>query len=87
MTGDPPRNALDHLQTAALELIAAARSVLDAAEEVVHDPDALRQATGMFASIVDGVANVGRAALGVDRPHAGGDDRDADGLIERIDID
>ena len=47
--GDPRANAsaaLDHLQGAALELIAAARSVLDAAEEVVQDPDALRHATG-----------------------------------------
>ena len=47
---------LEHLQSAALELIAAARSFLDVAEEVVREP-------GVAATIVHAAAGVGRAVL------------------------
>jgi hypothetical protein len=40
--GERAQEALDHLQTAALELIAAFRAVLDVAEEAVREPQALR---------------------------------------------
>jgi len=42
VTEDPSREAFDHLQRAALEMIAAARAVLDVAEEAVRQPEALR---------------------------------------------
>ena len=39
MTNDErAREAIEHLQRAALELIAAARAVLDVAEDLVKDP-------------------------------------------------
>lgn len=41
MADDRARDALDHLQTAALELIAALRAVLDVAEEAVREPQGL----------------------------------------------
>jgi hypothetical protein len=47
---------LEHLQSAALELIAAARSFLDVAEEVVREP-------GVAATIVHAAAGLGRAVL------------------------
>ena len=38
MSEEKAREALEHLQQAALEMIAAARSVLDLMEEAVKDP-------------------------------------------------
>jgi len=39
---DRAQEAFDHLQVAALEVIAAFRAVLDLAEEAVREPQALR---------------------------------------------
>ena len=47
---------LEHLQTAALELIAAAKAFLDVAEDVVREP-------GAAATIVQAAAALGRAVL------------------------
>jgi hypothetical protein len=47
---------LEHLQTAALELIAAARAFLDVAEELVREPAAA-------ATIVHTAATIGRTVL------------------------
>ena len=47
---------LEHLQSAALELIAAARAFLDVAEDVVREP-------GVAATIVSAAAGLGRAVL------------------------
>jgi hypothetical protein len=52
---DRASEALDHLQAAALELIAAFRAVLDVAEEAVREPQAL----------VDVVVATARAAADV----------------------
>ncbi len=49
------REGVDHLQAAASELIAAARSFLDVVEEVVRDRDAV-------ASVVDTLGSVAHAA-------------------------
>lgn len=48
--GSEPSPAVEHLQTAARELVAAARSFLDVVEEVVEDPDRL---SGAATSVVD----------------------------------
>lgn len=48
---------LEHLQTAAFEIIAAARAFLDVAEDLVRDP-------GAAATIVHAAASVGRVVLG-----------------------
>lgn len=47
---DDPRTqeGVEHLQAAARELIAAARSFLDVAEEAVSDPAALEAVTSLF---------------------------------------
>jgi N-formylglutamate amidohydrolase len=54
---------LEHLQTAALELIAAARAFLDVAEEVVREP-------GVAATIVHAAAGLGRVVRGAGEPAA-----------------
>lgn len=46
---------MEHLQRAAHELIAAARTMLDVADDVVRDPSAVGQ-------LVDGLASVARVA-------------------------
>ena len=61
-TEDRAAEGLEHLQSAALELIAAARAFLDVAEDVVREP-------GVAATIVHAAAGLGRVVLGgSDRP-------------------
>jgi hypothetical protein len=50
---DPASTGIDHLNAAAREMIAAARSFLDAAEEVVND----REQFTRFASAIGGAAD------------------------------
>lgn len=50
---------VEHLQTAAEELIAAARAFLDVAEEVVTDPQTARSLLGLLESVA-GMATRGR---------------------------
>ncbi|MGH9138672.1 MAG: hypothetical protein ACRD0G_16785 [Acidimicrobiales bacterium] len=70
-----------HLQAAAKEMIAAARSFLDAAEDLVDDPSAVRSFTDMFGDVVKEAAKAGRRFAG--QPDGGNDDGD-DGGYERI---
>lgn len=70
---DAVRAGLDHLQAAALELIAASRAFLDVAEELVREPGAaamfVRTAAGMAAAFRgDGAPPDADAG---DRPDAG----------------
>jgi|GEM_PF-4995038 hypothetical protein len=57
---EPQVPGAEALQAAALQLISAARTFLDAAEQVVRDPDAVRQvastASALAKGIVDAVA-------------------------------
>jgi hypothetical protein len=46
---DRGQDALDHLQLAALEVIAALRAMLDVAEEAVREPQALRDVVAATA--------------------------------------
>lgn len=50
MNEDRARDAVEHLQTAALELIAAARAALDVAEDLVKDPPS---ASGAFGGLAE----------------------------------
>ena len=50
MTEDRARQGVEHLQAAAIEMIAAFRAFLDVAEEVVRDPSAV---TALATSLVD----------------------------------
>jgi hypothetical protein len=56
---DRARDVFEHLQTAALEMIAAARAALDVAEELVKDPPSAAGALG-------GIAEAGRRGPGPD---------------------
>lgn len=61
---DDPRAAesAEHLQTAARELIRAARSFLDLVEDVVEDPDRLAGAASSVAGMVrDGLGQLDRS--------------------------
>jgi hypothetical protein len=52
MNEERAHEIVEHLQTAALELIAAARAVLDLAEEVVRDPsEAIAFASAVAARV------------------------------------
>jgi hypothetical protein len=63
MTDERAAEGLEHLQAAALELIAAARAFLDVAEDVVREP-------GVAATIVHAAAGLGRVVLGGSEPSA-----------------
>jgi hypothetical protein len=53
MADDRTRDVLDHLQVAALEMIAAFRALLDVAEEAVRQPEALRDLLATTARVAD----------------------------------
>jgi hypothetical protein len=61
-------DAVEHLQTAARELIAAARLFLDAAEEVVEDPSRVREAAdaagGLLGDVVADLRRTGPRPTG-----------------------
>jgi hypothetical protein len=61
----PTAEAIDHLQTAASEMIAAARSFLDAVEGVVHDRDAVASVVETFSTVAQAAA---QAATRVNPP-------------------
>ncbi len=63
-TEERAKEALDHLQQAALEMIAAARAVLDVAEELVKDPTPL----AAFAAGVAQAASQAGAAVPTPEP-------------------
>lgn len=50
MTEDRARQGVEHLQAAAIEVIAALRAFLDVAEDVVRDPSAV---TAFASSLVE----------------------------------
>lgn len=68
MNDERADEAVEHLQTAANEMIKAARAFLDVAEELVTDPNTSAAVMGLFDSIT---AAAGRATP---RGRAGEDD-------------
>jgi hypothetical protein len=72
------REGLDHLQTGVLELIAAARALLDVAEDLVRDP-------GTAAVVTSIVSTVAKVVAGGARPRPGREDLSTDApAVERI---
>jgi hypothetical protein len=71
-------DGIEHLQTAAKEMIRATRSLLDAAEGLVDDPAALQGLLGTFSSLASAAASRFRTDA-----HGGKDDRD-DGHVQPI---
>ncbi len=58
---DPAREGFEHLQAAAHEMIAAARSMLDACEELLEDPrpgETLASMVGSVARVVGGITGL-----------------------------
>ena len=82
------RQGVEHLQAAARELIQAARAVLDVAEELVDDPEAVASLAGMWRpSAIVARRVTGSAGLARRRrtPEAGGE-HEPDGRVERITV-
>lgn len=67
MNDERAAEGLDHLQTAALELIQAARAFLDVAEDLVADRDKVAEVVAAVGSVADAAT---RAARG-QAPRAG----------------
>jgi hypothetical protein len=78
---DPVRTGVEHLQAAAREVIAATRSLLDAAEELVDDPKAVQGLVGTLGALATAAA--GRLRSEAARSSGHPDDGD-DGGVERI---
>ena len=79
---DPARQGLEHLQAAAHEMIAAARSMLDACEEMLEDP----RASETLASIFGSVSRVVGGITGL-VPHGHAEPEDDDSpKVQRIKI-
>ena len=53
MKDERAAEGLDHLQTAALELIHAARAFLDVAEDLVADPDKVAEVVSALGTMAD----------------------------------
>jgi hypothetical protein len=70
---DRAADGLAHLQAAARELIAAARAMLDVAEELVDDPGTVSAVVDAVGTAVRTAAKIGREAAGAsgadDAPH------------------
>jgi hypothetical protein len=69
---------LDHLQTAALEMISAARAFLDVAEDLVSDREKVADVVAVFGDVADAAS---RAARG-EAPRSRRSARPADGVDE-----
>ena len=69
---DKVQDGIEHLQTAAREVIKATRSLLDAAEELVDDPKSVQDLVGSLAH----AAQMAASRL---RTGAAGPDHDDDG--------
>lgn len=84
-TEDPRvQDGLDHLQRAAREVIAASRSLLDVAEDLVDDPRSLGRLADLLGSVGDLAA---RSAGGTRRPPGAGDhDDEGDPPVQRIPV-
>lgn len=83
-TADPAREGLEHLQAAAHEMIAAARSMLDAVEEILEDPraaTAMASAFGTMSRVIEGaVASVSGMVAG------GTSESDDEPRVQRIKV-
>jgi hypothetical protein len=82
MTDDRMAEGVEHLQAAALELIAAARAFLDVAEELVTDPERVTGTLATVATLVDGAGRSPRRGAGA-RPDPPGEEPTG---LRRIDL-
>ena len=76
MNDERANQGLDHLQTAALEMIHAARAFLDVAEEVVTDQDKVAEIVHVLGSVADAASRAARGVPLRDPPEGTGRDTD-----------
>lgn len=84
-----------HLQRAAREMIAAARGMLDAAEQLVDDPKTAGDAVAFVTSFIRQAADASSPTPtptepenGNDEPaDGGGDDKQRERRVQRIEVD
>ena len=62
MNDERAAEGLDHLQSAALEMIAAARAFLDVAEDLVADRDKVAEVVAAFGTIAEAATQATRDA-------------------------
>jgi hypothetical protein len=73
-------DGFSHLQAAAREMVAAARSFLDAVEELVEDDDRFGQAVGQVTDLVrEASSSLARLGRVVERPASHGDSPEPNG--------
>ena len=60
---DAVERGTEHLQTAAREMLSAARAFLDAVEDLVEDPDRIKELGHAVGAVAQQVARVGRSAM------------------------
>ena len=68
MNEERAAEGLDHLQRAAREMVAAARSFLDVVEELVEDRTALAEAAATVTGLAGAVTDAVRGGLGARGP-------------------
>jgi hypothetical protein len=61
--GDAVERGTEHLQSAAREMLSAARAFLDAVEDLVEDPDRIRELGQVVGTVAQQAARVGRSAF------------------------
>ena len=76
---DKVHQGIEHLQTAAREMIQATRSLLDAAEELIDDPKAVQD-------LVGSLTQAAQTAAARFRPGGPTDGDDDDGHVEHIKV-
>jgi hypothetical protein len=79
---DRAAEGLAHLQAAARELIAAARAVLDVAEDLIEDPGTVSAVVDAVGSVFRTAARAGRGLTSADA----GDDDDGPSGVQRITV-
>ncbi len=79
MNEERAREGVEHLQTAAVEVIAALRAFLDVVEEVVRDPGAVM---AMATSVAETATRVATPAPSASNPSDSS--HDGDGRVARI---
>jgi hypothetical protein len=88
---DRARDAVDHLQVAIREFIAAGQSFLSAFEDVVDRPDTRRDLLAAIETIaqrfVPSETTSSAKEEAEEKPAAGGDDNDDDGNFEQITVE
>jgi hypothetical protein len=84
--GGAVERGTEHLQSAAREMLSAARAFLDAVEDLVEDPDRIKELSHVVGTVAQQAARVGRSAFAAGSDPAWFDrDDDVDDLDSETD--